>query len=224
MFPSFGKKQKEEPSPKGQILDIKETVHAPEEGDAIAPQERDQSEPDRNQDAEQTASVNMDDYNRLRQERDDFLNHLQRLQAEFDNYRKRVQKEKSELRDYLIQDFIYRMLGVIDNIDRALHPSNTTDDVNSYRQGVEMVFQQMINILKEQGLNRMETVGKPFDPHLHEAVGQMETSEQESGIIVSEVMPGYAINDRVLRAPKVLVAVKAAGATEKAEEAKEKTE
>jgi len=226
VFPSFNKKPKEEQIPKGQILDIteKESVEALNESDGNGTSASEGVETNANPEVEKTVTVNRDEYNRLRQERDDFLNHLQRLQAEFDNYRKRVQKEKSELRDYLIQDFIYRMLGVIDNMDRALHPDNTTNDVNTYRQGVEMVFQQTINILKEQGLCRMETVGIPFDPHRHEAVGQIESSEYEPGTIVSEFMPGYSIKDRVLRAPKVVVAIKPAESANQVDAATEKTE
>jgi molecular chaperone GrpE len=215
-FPSFNKK--DEPTQKGQTIDIKEQVEQPAPDGVQDQPVNDGAPAEAGKAAESTIVLNAEEYNRLRLERDDFLNHLQRLQAEFDNYRKRVQKEKSDLRDYLIQDFIYRMLEVIDNIDRALHPSNAAADVNSYRQGVEMVFQQMVNILKDQGLVRMDTVGQAFDPRLHEAIGQQETGDCEAGVIVSEYMPGYTINDRVLRAPKVVVAVKpkdaAAGKTE----------
>lgn len=157
---------------------------------------------------EEQATVSAAEYQKICSERDDYLNHLQRLQAEFENYRKRVFKEKSEMRDYLIQDFIGSLLIVIDNMERSLHPDNNTDDVESYRQGVEIVFQQMLSILKEKGFERIDAVGQKFDPHFHEAVQQVETDDCEPGIITEEFMPGYMIKDRVLRAPKVLVAAK----------------
>lgn len=209
-FPSFN--NKDDQTQKGQTIDVKEQAEQPALNDVQEQSPTEGDAPETEKETENPVVLSMEEYNRLRQERDDFLNHLQRLQAEFENYRKRVQKEKAELRDYLIQDFIYRMLEVIDNMDRALHPSNAAADVNSYRQGVEMVFQQMINILREQGLVRMESVGQIFDPRLHEAVGRQESSEHEEGVIVNEFLSGYKINDRVLRAPKVIVSIKPKGA------------
>ncbi|MGC9326486.1 MAG: nucleotide exchange factor GrpE [Candidatus Hinthialibacter sp.] len=161
--------------------------------------------------AEEQITVNTAEYQKICSERDEFLNHLQRLQAEFENYRKRVLKEKSELRDYLIQDFISSLLNVIDNMERSLHPDYNTNDVVSYRQGVEMVFNQMLSILEEKGLTRIESVGQKFDPRIHEAIRQEETESCEPGIITAEFMPGYMIKDRILRAPKVVVAVKPSG-------------
>ncbi len=190
---------------KGQNLDIKE---GSQNGGKITPDvEAKESEtsnvknlkPDEN-------TLNPEDIEKIIHERDDYLKHLQRLQAEFDNYRKRIQKEKTQLRDFMVQDILTSLLDVIDNMDRALHPDNDTHDVDSYRQGVEMVFQQFMNILKDKGLTRVETDGKVFDPRLHEAIGQIETDQHEPGTIVTEFLPGYAINERIIRAPKVQIA------------------
>ncbi len=150
-------------------------------------------------------SVSEEAFEQLKQERDEYLDHLQRLQAEFDNFRKRTQKERQEMSQFLLQDFMTGLLTVVENMERALHQGNETQDVKSYQTGVEMVFQQLMNLLEEKGLRRIETVGEPFDPLFHEAVSQVESEEFETGIIIAEFSPGYLLKDRVLRAPKVQV-------------------
>ncbi len=140
-------------------------------------------------------------------ERDDYLEHLKRLQAEFDNFRKRTQREKEDMRSYLLQNFLEQLLPVVDSFGRALETANQSQDLDSYRQGVEMVYSQLTGILKENGLEKIESVGQPFDPNLHEAVAQVETEEQEPGHIVTEFSPGYKLKDRVIQAPKVQVAI-----------------
>lgn len=151
--------------------------------------------------------VNSQEIEQLMQERDEFLDHLKRLQAEFDNYRKRIQREREELSAYMLQGFISQLLPVADNFHRALETAGQTSDIASYRQGVEMVFNQFMNILKENGLQKIESAGQKFDPNLHEAVSQIESSEHEPGTIVTEFSPGYQLKERVVQAPKVQVAV-----------------
>ncbi len=147
---------------------------------------------------------------KVKQERDEYLNHLKRLQAEFDNFRKRTQKERIELKEYLIEDIMRKLVEVVENMERALHPDNQTTDIESYRSGVEMVYNKMMSILQEYGLVRLESVGKPFDPRFHEAVMNIETEEYEPGTVVAEFTPGYCLKDRVLQAPKVQVATQPA--------------
>ncbi|MFB3787014.1 MAG: nucleotide exchange factor GrpE [bacterium] len=141
------------------------------------------------------------------QERDEYLDHLRRLQAEFDNYRKRVQKEKGELRDLLIQDILFQLLDVMEALERALHPDHESSDVESYRKGVEIVFQKFMAVLKDQGLIRIESVGQPFDPFIHEAIMQTETGAVKPGTVVAEITPGYFLKDRLLRPARVQVSV-----------------
>ncbi len=208
-FPSFNQSPNPNDSDKESGSDVQEMEKAEDIIDMGAQNTQPDTQPEETiqeeKAVEEIFTVDPNEYRKILQERDEYLDHLRRLQAEFDNYRKRVQKEKSEMRDYLIQGLIVRLLEVIDNMDRALHPSITTHDVDSYRKGVEMVFDQMIAILKEQGLKRMETVGQPFDPRFHEAVGLMESSEYQPGCVAKEMLPGYFINDRLLRTSKVMV-------------------
>jgi len=141
------------------------------------------------------------------QERDEYLDHLRRLQAEFDNYRKRVQKEKVEMRDLLIQDFLFQLLDVVETLERALHPDHEASDAEAYRKGVEIVYQKFMAVLKDQGLTRIESVGQPFDPFIHEAIMQTETGEVKPGTVVAEITPGYFLKDRLLRPSRVQVSV-----------------
>jgi len=155
----------------------------------------------------EATAISPDEYQKTVQERDEYLDHLRRLQAEFDNYRKRVQKEKVEMRDLLIQDFIFQLLDGMELLERALHPEHETSDVESYRKGVEIVYQKFMEVLKDQGLTRIECLGKPFDPFLHEAVMQAESGTAEPGTIVAEITPGYFLKDRLLRPSRVQVAI-----------------
>ncbi|HOL95704.1 MAG TPA: nucleotide exchange factor GrpE [bacterium] len=155
----------------------------------------------------ETAVISPEAYQKAVQERDEYLDHLRRLQAEFDNYRKRVLKEKAEMRDLLIQDFIFQLLDIVEILERALHPDHETSDVESYRKGVEMIYQKFMAVLKDQGLSRIECVGQPFDPFIHEAVMQTETTTMNPGTVVAEITPGYFLKDRLLRPSRVQVAV-----------------
>lgn len=152
----------------------------------------------------ETNSVAVDDYHKVVAERDDYIDHLKRLQAEFDNFRKRTQKERIELKNFLVRDIITRLLDVIGNMERALRAES--EDLDSYKAGVQMVYQQFTGILGDFGLQKIETIGKPFDPRFHEAVSQMESEEHEPGTILMEITPGYQINDLVIQAPRVQVA------------------
>lgn len=150
-------------------------------------------------------------------QRDEYLHDLQRLQAEFENFRKRTIRERSEMREFLMQDFMGRLLDVIDNLDRALKTDASDENHESFRDGVKMIQQQMMTILSEYGLERINTQGEMFDPSFHEAMMQIESEEHQPGQIVSEFMPGYLLKERVLRAAKVQVAQAASAASEQTE-------
>jgi len=142
----------------------------------------------------------------VKQERDEYLNDIKRLQAEFDNFRKRSIKERSETREYMMQDFFMHIIGIIENLERAVNTDLQSTTIESYHQGVQMVYQQLMGILNENGLTRIKSEGEKFDPNLHEAVAEVETDEHESGTIVQEYAPGYRLKERVLKAPKVQIA------------------
>ena len=139
----------------------------------------------------------------LEEEKDKFYNKLQRLQADFVNYRNRTKREKESVALEAKIELVNEILPVIDNFERALSAEGEKDDL---RTGVEMIYKQLMNNLKSQGLKKIATVGEEFDHKYHEAIMQVEDCEEESGIIVEEMQTGYLIEDKVIRPAMVKVA------------------
>ncbi len=134
---------------------------------------------------------------------DDKEDRLKRLMAEFDNYKKRSAKERESLYNSLISDIAISLLPVIDNLEKAV--SVQTED-NNYKIGVELVLKQFKEVLKSNGINEIEAVGKTFDPELHEAVSSVEDPELGVQEIKEEYRKGYIIGDKVIRHSLVVVA------------------
>ena len=102
-------------------------------------------------------------------------------------------------------DLVLEIIDTFDNFERALEAAQTSEDFDSFHQGVEMIFKQLKETLRKRGLSRIEAKGRPFDPHFHEAVRQVEEKDQPSNTVVEEVQAGYLLDDRVIRATKVVV-------------------
>ena len=134
-----------------------------------------------------------------------------RKAAEFENYRKRVDKEKSELRIQSQSSILIEMLPVVDACERALKffekGEDVTETLHQYREGVELLYRQVLDSFSRAGAVPMESEGKPFDPHLHEAISREETSEFEEGMVARELRRGYMFKDKLLRPAQVMVAV-----------------
>ena len=138
---------------------------------------------------------------------------LLRLAAEFDNYKKRMAKEFGYLIKNATENLMLQLLDTLDNFERALDSApakggisnKTSDDYESFHKGVELIHNHMKEILTKEGLKDIEALGKPFDPNFHEAVTQAESDEHDEGIITDEISKGYMLNDRLLRASKVVV-------------------
>ena len=128
---------------------------------------------------------------------------LKRLMAEFDNFKKRSAKEREGLYNSLISDIAISLLPVIDNLEKAV--SVQTDD-NNYKVGVELVLKQFKDVLKSNGINEIEAVGKTFDPELHEAVSSVEDPDLGVQEIKEEYRKGYIIGNKVIRHSLVVVA------------------
>lgn len=129
---------------------------------------------------------------------------LIRLAAEFDNYKKRVAKEQNQLVKNANENLISKLLESLDNFSRALDSAKNSDDIKSLQSGVELIYSQLMDILTKEGLEEIKAVGERFDPHLHEAVLQIE-SDQPEGTIVDEISKGYKLNGKVIRHSKVVV-------------------
>lgn len=140
----------------------------------------------------------------LATERDDLKELLLRRQAEFDNFRKRTERERSEYLQYAGMELVRDMLPVLDDFDRARQTECSSPD---YAKGVEMIYSRMYETLKKMGLEPIESVGKPFDPHLHQAVERVETKDAADGTILAEFQRGYFFKGKMLRPSMVKVAV-----------------
>src|SRR6056297_2054767 len=138
------------------------------------------------------------------EEKDEYLNKLKRLKADFVNYRNRAKKEKQQIEVKTKIEFINSLLPVIDNFERAL---KSVDEDSEFLSGVKMIHKQLIDVLKKEGLEIIDTEGEEFDPAYHEAVMQVESEEVESGHVVEEIQKGYMMEDKVVRPAMVKVAI-----------------
>jgi molecular chaperone GrpE len=131
---------------------------------------------------------------------------LIRTLADFDNFRKRTRRELGEAERRGREDMLKELLPVFDNLDRAgAHAENATD-VKALADGINLVLRQFTDTLGKLGIERVPAVGQPFDPSVHEAVQQMETSDFEPGTIAAEVQAGYKSGDKLVRPALVVVA------------------
>ena len=129
---------------------------------------------------------------------------IQRLQAEFENYKKRVSRESLEREERVEDRFLLDILPLYDGLQLAFANYNRDQDARAFVSGVERIFAQFEQILKGKAIARIEAIGQPFDPALHEALLGM-ASEHEKNTVLEEFSPGYARNGRTLRPSKVAV-------------------
>jgi molecular chaperone GrpE len=136
-----------------------------------------------------------------------------RTAADFDNFRKRTRKELDDARRSGREDLLRELLPVFDNIERGMQSAKQATDVKAVVDGLGMILKQFVETLGRGGISKVPTVGVPFDPAIHEAIQQVETSDQPPGTVVAEVQPGYMAGDRLARAAMVVVAKPKAAAT-----------
>jgi molecular chaperone GrpE len=140
-----------------------------------------------------------------RRKTEEYLDHLQRLQADFNNYRRRANQEKLQAASRGKEDVLRALIPVLGNFRLALQ--HAQEDASAVRQGVQMIWQQFEGFLRDQGVERIETVGQPFDPAKHEALSTAPaTAEAPSNTIVVEINPGYVLDGHLLRPAQVIVA------------------
>jgi molecular chaperone GrpE len=140
---------------------------------------------------------------------------LLRRQADFDNYRKRIEKERFEDSKRATARVIEGLIPVIDGFEHALAAHRETEYEN-YRKGFELIYKQLLDNITKLGAERVDPLGKSFDPHLHQAVDRAETTEHADGAILQVFQPGYVFHGRVLRPAMVRVAVHPGGASKEA--------
>ncbi|MBI1341465.1 MAG: nucleotide exchange factor GrpE [Terrimonas sp.] len=146
------------------------------------------------------------EFEKLREELQDAKDRLLRQAAEFDNYRKRTAKERLELIQTAGRDIITDLLDVLDDCNRAETQMNNTDNVAQIKEGTQLIFAKLRNLLAAKGLKPMECINKDFDPDMHEAITEIPApNEKLKGKIVDEIAKGYYLNDKIIRHAKVVV-------------------
>jgi molecular chaperone GrpE len=146
---------------------------------------------------------------------DELRQTLLRRQADFDNYRKRIEKERTEDSKRATARVIEGFIPVIDGFEQAL-AVHREPAYENYRKGFELIYKQLLDNVTRLGVERIDPVGKPFDPHLHQAMDRTETTEHADGAILQVFQPGYTFHGRVLRPAMVRVAVHPSGASKEA--------
>jgi len=130
---------------------------------------------------------------------------LLRLAADFENYKKRAAKDKEDWTKFANEDMIRAILPFIDNLERAVNHAQKVADTGVLIEGVRLTLQQILQTLNRFGLSSFQSVGKPFDPTVHEAMLVVETDQHEPNQVVEEFQKGYLLNDRLLRPATVSV-------------------
>ncbi|MEM9068585.1 MAG: nucleotide exchange factor GrpE [Myxococcota bacterium] len=142
----------------------------------------------------------------LTAERDKLRDQLLRTAADFDNYRKRIKRDLEEVRRRAQEDAVREILPIVDNLERAVQAADSATDVQAVADGVKMVLRGFADVSERLGLERVDAIGAQFDPNVHDAVQQIESADQPAGTIMAEVVPGYTMRGRLLRAAMVVVA------------------
>lgn len=136
-----------------------------------------------------------------RENHDRFL----RTAAELDNFRKRKEREIGDLRKYANQTLLRELLGVVDNLERALAASRENDEPEGLAEGVEMTLKELLKIFDQFGVTAITALEQPFDPNLHEAVMQEPSDAVPANTVIRELQKGYLLRDRLLRPAMVVV-------------------
>ena len=153
---------------------------------------------------QQLAKAN-DEIQTLTAKVEEMENRYLRLQADFDNSRRRSKLDLEAAQKYRVQSLAGDLIQALDNFERALAIQSDNEETVSLRQGLEMVYRNMLEALKKEGVEPIEAVGKEFDPNVHQAVMQVNDENYGSNIVVEEFQKGYMLKDRVLRPSMVKV-------------------
>ena len=141
-----------------------------------------------------------------REEAEMYKDRWMRLAAEFENYKKRRAREFETLIQSASEGVIRDLLPILDGVGRALaHSENGDTESEGFQEGIKMIMEQFPRVLYNRNLKEIESIGKPFDPTVHEALMQMPSEIHDAGIVSDEIEKGYSLGDKVLRPAKVVV-------------------
>lgn len=164
----------------------------------------DNHEMDNQQETHGAATEAMDP-EEVQRQRDEYYDLLLRKTAEFDNYRKRIDRERQSTTQSAAADLIEELLPLVDDLERALK-AEAPAAAETYRQGVELIYRQLLETLKRRGVRPIEALGADFDPHYHQAVSHEPAQDRREGEVIEEFRRGYMLGDRLLRPSMVKVA------------------
>jgi len=146
--------------------------------------------------------------NTLKQEHETLQSQYMRIAADFDNFRKRQSRDQDDIRQQLICSTLSEILPVVDNFERARQQLNPEgEEAQALHRSYQGLYKQLVDVLKQQGVARMEVVGQVFDPTLHEAVLREESTEHPEDVVTEELQRGYHLNGKVLRHALVKVSM-----------------
>lgn len=145
----------------------------------------------------------------------EYLSRLKYLQADFDNYRKRMVREFQEVTQRSNERLIASVLNVVDDLERAIETGRKTENTDALLEGVEMVYKNLYGLLEREGLTRIEAIGKPFDPNMHEILAKVPTDDHDDGIVIEEARKGFIFKGKVMRPSVVMISSKKEGSEEK---------
>ena len=144
----------------------------------------------------------------LKQEHETLQSQYMRIAADFDNFRKRQSRDQDDMRQQLVCSTLTEILPVVDNFERARQQLNPEgEEAQALHRSYQGLYKQLVEVLKQQGVARMEVVGQEFDPNLHEAVLREESQEHPEDVVIEELQRGYHLNGRVLRHAMVKVSM-----------------
>jgi molecular chaperone GrpE len=152
------------------------------------------------------SNKNEDEFKKLQEKVMELNDKYLRLYSDFENYRKRIQKEKTDWMKYAGEDVIKHILPVLDDFERAIKHNQNLEDVEKLREGFVLIFNKLKQLLKQKGLEPMESKGEPFNADFMEAVTQVPAPDDQSkGKVIDELEKGYKMHEKIIRLAKVVV-------------------
>ena len=141
----------------------------------------------------------------LEKEKDDLLGKLQRVSADYTNFQKRVPRQIADSVGYEKERIFRSLLPALDNFERTLQNARSAENIDTLLDGIRIIYDQMLDILKSHEVAPTNALGEIFDPSRHEAVMQKSEPEQQENVVLEELQKGYTLNGRVIRPSKVII-------------------
>ncbi len=141
----------------------------------------------------------------LTKEKNEIFEKLQRVAADYENFQKRVPKQIDDTVAYKKEKIIKTLLPTLDNFEHTLQNAHSAENPDVLVEGIRIIYDQMLDILRSHGVEQIKALGEKFDPSLYHAVMQREEPEKQDGVVLEEFQKGYKLNGRVIRPSKVII-------------------